>query len=218
MVSCMFILFPFWFSGVTGSLMSKEPQIEWKQQYWRLLMEKCRLAHITLAEQVHKCGPSNAEKTLSHLRTAAVLWAHLDPPGLPVPGLPQPTVFQNLNSLQSNILGLAGDVYFSMVQHWNKVVSPPQSVETTLVDEQLRQILDDSESCNVSEADYFPYPASLHEALQFSLEHYRLALSSVGPGSGGASEVLSLAKRLGNVCNEMGVFFMSKASGMWIIT
>jgi hypothetical protein len=46
------------------------------------------------------------------------------------------------------------------------------------------------------------------------LEQYRLALASFVPlESGGASDVLSLAKRLGNVANEMGVFFMSKASG-----
>jgi hypothetical protein len=64
------------------------------------------------------------------------------------------------------------------------------------------------------EENYFQYPTSLHEALQFSLEQYRLSLASFASlESGSASDVLSLAKRLGNVANEMGVFFMSKASG-----
>lgn len=178
-------------------------------------MEKCRLAHVTLAEEAQKVGSTNAEKSLSHLRMAALIWAHIDPPGLPVPGLSQPTVPQNSTSLQSHVLGLGGDVYFSMVQHWNEVASPSLSMDLNPVDEQLRQVLNNLNSPNVSEADYFPYPTSLHESLQFSLEHYRLALASFGPGS--ASEVLSLAKRLGNVCNEMGVFFMSKAAGMFSV-
>ncbi|EFX63130.1 hypothetical protein DAPPUDRAFT_119506 [Daphnia pulex] len=159
-------------NGVTGSLMFKEPQNEWKQQYWRLLMEKCRLAYVTLADEARKTNPSNPEKSLSHLRMAALLWAYLEPPGLPLPGPPQSTSPQNLTnstSLQNHALGLAGDVYFSMVQHWN----------------------------------------------EFSLEQYRLALASFVPlESGSASDVLSLAKRLGNVANEMGVFFMSKASAV----
>lgn len=197
--------------------MFKEPQNEWKQQYWRLLMEKCRLAYVTLADEARKTSPSNPEKSLSHLRMAALLWAYLEPPGLPLPGPPQSTSPQNLTnstSLQSHALGLAGDVYFSMVQHWNEVTSQPQPVERNLIDDQLLQLLRNLQLGNVLDESYFPYPTSLHEALQFSLEQYRLALASFVPlESGSASDVLSLAKRLGNVANEMGVFFMSKASG-----
>lgn len=203
--------------GISGSLMFKEPQNEWKQQYWRLLMEKCRLAHITLAEEARKNCLSEPEKILSHLRMAALLWVHLDPPGLPLPGLPQPCVPRNSTSsvsLQSHALGLAGDVYFSMVQRWNEVASPPQSVERSSVNERLLRLLTNLQLENTLE-DYFQYPTSLHEALQFSLEHYRLALASFSAlESSSASDVFSFAKRLGNVCNEMGVFFMSKASAV----
>jgi hypothetical protein len=189
--------------------MFKEPQNEWKQQYWRLLMEKCRLAYVTLADEARKTSPSNPEKSLSHLRMAALLWAYLEPPGLPLPGPPQSTSPQNLTnstSLQSHALGLAGDVYFSMVQHWNEVTSQPQPVERNLIDDQLLQLLRNLQLGNVLDESYFPYPTSLHEALQFSLEQYRLALASFVPlESGSASDVLSL----GNVANEMGVF-MSK--------
>ncbi|EFX79280.1 hypothetical protein DAPPUDRAFT_104540 [Daphnia pulex] len=134
-----------------------EPQNEWKQQYWRLLMEKCRLAYVTLADEARKTSPSNPEKSLSHLRMAAFLWAYLEPPGLP-----------------------------RKFATWKRVGR-----------------------------ELFPiYPTSLHKALQFSLEQYRLALASFVPlESGSASHVLSLAKRLGNVANEMGVF-MSKASAV----
>ena len=180
-------------------------------------MEKCRLAYVTLADEARKTSPSNPEKSLSYLRMAALLWAHVDPPGLPLPGLPSSTSTKNLTdsiSLQSHALGLAGDVYFSMVQNWNEVTSHPQSVERNLVDEQLLQLLRNSQLGDVLEENYFQYPTSLHEALQFSLEQYRLALASfVSLESSSASDVLSLAKRLGNVANEMGVFFMSKASG-----
>lgn len=204
-------------SGVTGSLMFKEPQNEWKQHYWRLLLEKCRLAYVTLADESRKTSSSNPEKSLNYLRMAALVWAHLDPPGLPLPSLSPSTSPQNLTnsaSLQSHALGLAGDVYFSMVQNWNEVTSPPPSVDRSLVDEQLWQLLRNSQLGGMLEENYFQYPTSLHEALQFSLEQYRLSLASFASlESGSASDVLSLAKRLGNVANEMGVFFMSKASG-----
>jgi hypothetical protein len=177
--------------------MFKEPQNEWKQQYWRLLMEKCRLAYVTLADEARKTSPSNPEKSLSHLRMSALLWAYLEPPGLPLPGPPQSTSPQNLTnstSLQSHALGLAGDVYFSMVQHWNEVTSQPQPVERNLIDDQLLQLLRNLQLGNVLDESYFPYPTSLHEALQFSLEQYRLALASFVPlESGSASDVLSLA-------------------------
>lgn len=206
------ISFPICFSSATGPLMSKEPVNEWKQHYWKLLMEKCRLAHVTLADEARKGGPSNAEKSLHHLRMAALIWAHLEPPGLPMPGsVPTPVAHDSV-SLQTHALGLAGDVYFSMVQHWNEVASPAQ-IDYCQTDEQLQLVLKNLQG-GVIPPDYFPYPSSLHEALQFSLEHYRLALTSFGPNGGvSASDFLSLAKRLGNVCNEMGVFFMSKASG-----
>ena len=205
-------------SGASGSLMSTEPRNEWKQQYWRLLMDKCRLAYVTLAGECKKLGPSSAEKSLSHLRMAALLWINLDPPGLPLPSSIPPSPSQNSNiSLQTHVFGLAGDVYFSMVQNWNQVSSgsSESNTECDPVDNRLIQMLDHLQSAtSLKAADYFPHPASLHEALQLSLEHYRLALSSFGPLNGvSASDFLSLAKRLGNVCNEMGVFFMSKASG-----
>lgn len=175
-------------------------------------MEKCRLAHVTLAEEARKNCLSEPEKILFHLRMAALLWVHLDPPGLPLPGLPQPSS-TNSASLQSHALGLAGDVYFSMVQRWNEVTNPPQSVERSSVDERLFQLLKNLQLENTLE-DYFHFPTSLHEALQFSLEHYRLALASFGAHESAiGSDVFNLTKRLGNVCNEMGVFFMSKASG-----
>lgn len=203
----------FFYSDVSGSVMSTEPRNEWKQQYWRLLLEKCRLAYVTLAGESKKTGPSTAEISLNCLRMAALIWSSLDPPGLPLPGsIPRPQ--QSNVSLQTHVLGLAGDVYFSMVQNWNRVSSASESTEENPFDDQLVQLLGDFQSGTALKADYFPYPSSLHESLQLSLEHYRLALSSFGPLEGGsASDFLSLAKRLGNVCNEMGVFFMSKASG-----
>ncbi|EFX61206.1 hypothetical protein DAPPUDRAFT_340449 [Daphnia pulex] len=126
-----------------------------------------------------------------------LLWAYLEPPSLPLPGPPQSTSPQNLTnstSLQSHALGLAGDVYFSMVQHWNEVTSQSQPVERNLIDDQLLQLLRNLQLGNVLDEIYFPYPTSLHEALQFSLEQYRLALASFVPlESGSASDVLSLA-------------------------
>ena len=64
-------------------------------------------------------------------------------------------------------------------------------------------------------AELFPQPRTAKEALQLSLECYRSAQSvfqSAGGDIGGVDYV-DLSRRLGNVCNELGVFHMNEAAG-----
>ena len=202
----------------SGTLISKEPLNEWKQQYWRLLIEKCILAHVTLADSSKKTEPPSFEDGLSHLRMAALLWIHLDQ-NLPFAGTENIT---QMSPLQSYALSIAGDLYFSIVQQWDQL-STPTHKDFNGIDLQLLNLI---EMGNVSQL-HFSFPSSLMEALEFSVEYYRLALLTLGfslPLPECPSEVdyrnqmehVSLTKRLGNAYNELGAFFMSRAAGNYI--
>lgn len=190
------------------SLVSKEPaQNDWRQHYWRLLMDKCCLALVTLAGREGKNGGiGSLPSALSHLNMAARLWELMDVPPY---------------QLKNCAFALAGDLYFSAVQQWNDELAttePSEPSDPAL--QQLTRLLDSLElekkksGEERKETIRFPVPASLQEALQSSLDNYRLAVISFStqPERGSKEEGTSLAKRLGNVCNEMGVFFMSKAA------
>ena len=189
-------------------MISKEPLTEWKQQYWRLLVEKCLLAHVTIADEVRKVGASRSQESLVHLRMAVVLWNLLDQPSSELKSTPTP--------LRSYAMGLAGDIYFSMVQVWKDLNGNDRQeslIQVDAIDQKLLTILKNLNFTPTNPGDYFPYPANLQEALCLSLDNYRLALATLSSTTSGSNEEgLSLAKRLGNVCNEMGVFFMSKAT------
>lgn len=197
--------------------MSKEPLLdEWKRQYWRLLVEKCALVHVIIADTKadgirNKTQDSNEPSSVpnvaadcvaecfAHLNLAARLWNYLDVPG---------------RSLQSYALTLAGEIYFSLVQRWRSefVTLPSPSLDLDPINQQLLQLLDDVKATR-PETVHFPSPSSLQEALQLSMDSYRDALANFSsPECGSESDGACLAKRLGNTCNEMGVFYMSKAA------
>lgn len=183
--------------------MSKEPLSEWKLQYWRLLVEKCYHAYVTLADEIRKHGAKRAHECLAHLRMAAQLRAYLTDSS-PV-------------QLESHAYGVAGDVYFTVVQNWNHVPekSDAGDAELAALGEKLLKALVTLCGSAKKEPVRFPVPASLHEALQQSLEKYQTALILFSASRGGSEEEgQSLAKRLGNVSNEIGTFFMSKATGI----
>ena len=202
------------FSEKCQTLISKEPLVEWKQQYWRLLVEKCLLAHVTIADEARKGEALRNTESLAHLRMAAVLWNLLDQPSS------ESRSSASSASLRNYAIGLAGDVYFSMVQSWNDPNSRQESsIQLDPSDHKLINILRNLSFSPTNPEDYFPHPSNLQDALCLSLDNYRLALATLNPTEAGGSESegLSLAKRLGNVCNEMGVFFMSKATCKFII-
>jgi len=200
----------------SGTLISKETLNEWKQQYWRLLIEKCILAHVTLADSSKKTNPPNFEDGMSHLRMAALLWTHLEQ-NLPPAGIENVT---QTSPLQSYALSIAGDLYFWIVQRWDHV-SMPAHKDFEGIDLQLLNL---TGVANVPQL-HFAFPSSLLQALEFSVEYYRLALSTLAfslPLAECPSEVdcrnqmehVSLKKRLGNAYNELGAFFMSKAAAL----
>lgn len=195
-------------------LISKESLSEWKQQYLRLLVEKCISAYVTLADLAKKSDCSNFHGGLSHLRMATLLWTHLDQP-LPYSGEYLTSRVFDPSPLQSYALSIAGDLYFLIVQQWNQLTVPADQ-ELKALDRQLIEIL-----AKVAIVPFpkesFCYPTSLHQALEFSLQNYRLALltspSTVIADCRDEIEHTSLIRRLGNVLNELGVFYMSKATG-----
>lgn len=199
----------------SGTLISKDTFSEWKQQYWRLLIEKCILAHVTLADSSKKTDPPDFGDCMSHLRMAALLWIHLDQN---LPNAETENITQT-SPLQSYALSIAGDLYFSIVQQWDHL-SMPAHKDFDGIDLQLLNLVG---IARVSQP-HFTFPSSLLEALEFSVEYYRLALLTLGfslPLPECPSEVdyrnqmeyMSLTKRLGNAYNELGAFFMSRAAG-----
>ena len=201
--------------------MSRESLNEWKQQYWRLLIDKCILAHVTLADLSKKTSPITFEDCLSHLQMAALLWIHLDQklPAGECCSASAASVVQT-TPLQSYALSIAGDLYFLIVQQWNQLSIPARKG----FDGSDLQLLNLIGITNISTREVdFPFPSSLLHALELSVTNYRLALSalSVSFQSQCSTEIdyrnemerISLTKRLGNACNELGVFYMSKAAG-----
>lgn len=188
---------------------------DWKSQWGRLLVEKTVTAYVTLADLSVKEGPWNPENSLGYLRMAALLWDHLGQ------SLPSENTFASTvdsSPMHSYALGVAGDVYFMMVQQWNKPTEIALRDDTgescsSEIDRELLDILGIGKAkSNVT----FPYPSSLQESLTFSVDKYRLALLISGSldEENLSEDYINLSKRLGNASNELGVFYMSKASGM----
>lgn len=195
-------------------MISKEPVLDdWKRQYLRLFVEKCSLAHIALADEAKKkcmdSGESSSEsklapklltQSLAHLNMGATLWNYLDEPS---------------RSLLTYAHTVAGDVYCLSVQNWSgELANETQpTVELDPINQKLLQLLDAYKTTG-SGSQGFPSPPCLQEALQLSLDNYRTALANFrSPECGSEMDGGEIAKRLGNVCNEMGVFYMSKATG-----
>ena len=197
-------------ASATSAIIAKEPTItnDWRQRCWRLLADKCCLALVTLAGQEGRCGVGSLPSALSHLNASARLWDLLEvSPG----------------PMKSCAYALAADCYFSAVQQWTDDLAKETTEPSDPALEHLSRLMDCLEADkkkNNKSADAsartasFPIPTNLQEALQYSLDNYRLAVTFLSSGGAGTSkaEAASLAKRLGNVCNEMGVFFMSKAA------
>jgi hypothetical protein len=165
---------------------------------------------VTLAELTVKQPEPDWEECLFYLRMANLLWLHMDESPLVSITAGSDVHFSPLHSLA---LGLAGDAYFLLVQQWGKLEHPLKDRNLSETDENLLEILNtQNKSANICVEKTFPYPTSIQQSLELSFSNYKLALkvseSLPEPDSS------SLCKRLGNVCNELGVFYMSKASSM----
>ena len=199
----------------SGTVIAKAVD-DWKSQWRSLLVEKTVTAYVTLAELSVKEHALNAEDSLSYLRMAALLWDHLDQ-SLPSEKTCPSTAHSSL--MHSHALGVAGDVYFMVVQQWNKrtELSSRDGTAQSYLDEIDRELLGILGIDKAKANDIFPYPSSLQESLTFSVKNYRLAvrliyssLDEEKPSDG----YVNLSKRLGNASNELGVFYMSKVSSL----
>lgn len=180
-------------------------------------------------------GPLNPSNPLTRLKMAGIAWFHLNQ-RLPCRGSTDDAAAAAGLSLEhSRALGVAGDAYFFLFQKWRPHQRPEHRLEP--LDRQLLQVRlfffgihgtttgkrnSGDRRCpqvlNCTDetfAELFPQPSTAKEALQLSLECYRSAQSvfqSAGGDIGGVDYV-DLSRRLGNVCNELGVFHMNEAAG-----
>ncbi|XP_034944634.1 erythroid differentiation-related factor 1 [Chelonus insularis] len=111
--------------------------------------------------------------------------------------------------LISYLLGRAGDICFRIVQHWNKIESHREAYESTDdIEEKILSEFSKAEDIDINVIELFPKILNnLEQTLIASFQLYEKALS-LNPTENDKDNLL---RRLGNIHNELGVFYMNQA-------
>nr|XP_027218733.1 erythroid differentiation-related factor 1-like isoform X4 [Penaeus vannamei] len=109
-------------------------------------------------------------------------------------------------------LTLAGDTYYMLSKAWDEVASHIEDYNNVISAHQdmlslLSNILPAQDLCNPECNWTIKLACDVEEALRLSSMCFEKALSSADPQT-----AVHLSRRLGNICNELGVMYMNQAS------
>lgn len=177
----------------------------WNSHLKTLLYEKACLVFAILAEQEYVL-----EEYGSSLRNISML--------VRCQQVLQILKYSSRTVQESCVLGRAGDACFMIVKYWDRIEKYREQIFTTSeiytkIIEEIEKENDINEDVkNNQKNDIFNITLpqefqSIEQVLLASCELYEKALVLEPP-----QEVNSLYRRLGNVQNEIGVFYMNKAS------
>jgi len=186
-----------------GLVSTSSPTLTWTEYLKFLLVKKALLVYITLAEVTFssralgrslKC----AKRALNCFSLVSKLGSERDTSAA-APGV-------------SFALGVAGDSYMACVSRWQDI---------PVYQEQYNMALD-AEGSIAREVERFTdeldrdwtikQPRDIQEAMELAVRCYSRALDLVSESEEG--ERLSLERRLANVENELGVFYMNQATAL----
>lgn len=173
----------------------------WNAHLKTLLYEKVCLVYAILAEQDYVI-----EQYGNSLRNINML--------VKCQQVLQALKFSSRAVQESCILGRAGDACFMIVKNWDQVEKYRKQFESStetclkVLDEIQKEDIDMENKSNITWVNILPTEfESIEQMLLTSSICYEKALTTEP-----LQEVNSLYRRLGNIQNEIGVFYMNKAS------
>lgn len=117
------------------------------------------------------------------------------------------------DGVESYLLGRAGDILFMMVQNASKLSEYNAEYDSvTHLDTELLEEFKKEGFAMQERKEHYPFPSvleNLQDLLSSSNQFYRCALSLVNA----SVDRDNLYRRLGNIENELGVFYMNQAAG-----
>ena len=175
--------------------------LTWTEYLKFLLLKKALLVHVTLAElSFSALALGRALKCVKRAVNCFSLVARLGSPDDRAAAAPAVTF----------ALGVAGDAYLAMVARWADLPVYLEQYNAVLAAEggiarEVERYTDELER------DWtIKQPKDIREAMELAARCYTKALDLVGEGE----ERTSLQRRLANVENELGVFFMNQGAAL----
>ena len=177
------------------------PPLTWTEYLKLLVLKKALLVYITLAEV--SFSSLALGRSLRCVKRAVNCYSLVSKLGCPedasavAPGV-------------SFALGVAGDVYLACVSRWSEMPVYQEQFNTGLVAE--TQIAKEVEKyTHELDRDWsIKQPRDIQEAMELAASCYTRALDLLD----GGEEATSLQRRLANVENELGVFYMNQATAL----
>lgn len=185
------------FTQLTVSVLSRQYSVAtWWDKLHVLLLRKASLVYLVMARttfNAHKHGLA-----LRYIRLSLHAWhgmacrLGLEESEIPIP---------------CQALTLAADTFYMISKAWEEVASHIDDYNNVATAHQdmimlLDSILPAQECCWT-----IKLPCDVEEALSLSLMSFEKAISAADPQT-----AMLLSRRLGNVCNELGVMYMNQAA------
>jgi len=185
----------------SGLVAAPPATLTWTEYLKFLLLKKALLVHVTLAElSFSALALGRALKCVKRAVNCFSLVARLGSPEDRATAAPAVTF----------ALGVAGDAYLAMVARWADLPVYLEQYNAVLAAEggiarEVERYTDELER------DWtIKQPKDIREAMELAARCYTKALDLVGEGE----ERTSLQRRLANVENELGVFFMNQGAAL----
>lgn len=171
----------------------------WKTHLKSLLYEKMCLIYATLMEKYYLDKKFGLVLQYTKIvLTARKILKSLSP-------------ITSNNDVESYLLGRAGDALFMIVQNSQKMETFDKEYNSTsdLDHETVKELMNETLVENLDEEGFPKHLKNLEDSLLGSSICYRRALAT-----GVLADNENLLRRLGNIENELGVFYMNQAAGM----
>ncbi|XP_059486132.1 erythroid differentiation-related factor 1 [Neocloeon triangulifer] len=185
-----------------------EPPDQWKAQLLTLLYEKALLVTAVMTQNCVTTEQFGAALRLVQVLLTLNLGLQKLAKVLGVKHGKE----SEMAAMKSFLLGQAGDACCMIVQNWNKVEQYRSDINTK--DELIEPILKQMQlDVGPTYDDTVPVDLDLpnvEDVLRSSLECYIQAVNSKPP----ADQVPGIQRRIGNIHNELGVFYMTQASAV----
>jgi len=185
--------------GAVSRLRPEQKEITWTEYLKLLLLKKSLLVYITMSEVFF--NKKHLGKTLKCVKRAMNCHSMILSLGGEEEG-------KHGFEVLSFALGVAGDCYMACVANWDSMPVYQEQYNTSLsagsgISKEVEKY--------TSEVDRdwtIKQPKDIREAMELAIKCYTKALELIG------SNEISLVKRLANVENELGVFYMNQATAL----
>jgi len=187
--------------GAIKDVMIEQKELTWTEYLKFLLLKKALLVYITMAEVYF--NKKHLGRTLKCVKRAMncqsmVVCLGGEEEGQPGPG----------QSVLSFALGVAGDCYMACVANWDTMPVYQEQYNTALPAGSgiAREV--EKYTTELDRDWTIKQPRDIREAMELAIKCYSRALDVSG------SRETSLVRRLANVENELGVFYMNQATAL----